>query len=126
MMTWPGGLKARVEDGVGMGMDVLPTMVGLAGLAAPAGVDGTDLSKALKGEAKWPERTLHWEYDKQRAVRKGDWKLTVNPRPSLLGPNENLTWLANLKDDPGERKNLAAEKQEVLAELQKAMDAWRW
>lgn len=126
IVAWPGGLQPRTEGGTGMGMDILPTMLGLAGLAMPAGIDGADLSGALQGKAKWPDRTLHWEYDKQRAVRKGDWKLTVNPRPSLLGPNENLTWLANLKDDPGEKNDLAGERPEVLAELQKAIDAWRW
>jgi arylsulfatase A-like enzyme len=126
LLAWPGTIKPRVESGTGLGMDLLPTVLGLAGLRAPAGIDGADLSGALRGTAQWPARTLHWEYDRQRAVRKGDWKLTVNPRPSLLGPNENLTWLANLKDDPGEAKNLAAERPEVLAELQKELTNWCW
>jgi arylsulfatase A-like enzyme len=126
LLAWPGTLKPRVESGAGMGMDVLPTLLGLAGLAKPAGIDGADLSGALQGAAKWPERTLHWEYDRQRAVRHGDWKLTVNPRPSLMGPNENITWLANLKDDPGETRNLATERPEILAELQRQMQGWQW
>ncbi|MCA2970815.1 MAG: sulfatase-like hydrolase/transferase [Acidobacteriaceae bacterium] len=126
MIAWPGQLRPRVERGTGMGMDVLPTMLGLAGVALPPGIDGSDLSGALRSGAPWPERTLHWEYSRQRAVRKGEWKLTVNPRPSLLGPNENVTWLANLQDDPGETRNLAAERPEVLADLQKDLTAWRW
>lgn len=126
MVSWPGELAARTESGTGMGMDILPTMLGLAGLAIPSGVDGADLSAAWRGKGKWPERALHWEYDKQRAVRKGPWKLTMNPRPSLLGPNENLTWLANLEEDPGEKRNLAGERPEVLAELRQQAEAWRW
>ena len=88
LMNFPGRIAPRVVESAGMGMDVLPTLLGFAGVNAPQGVDGADLSQALTGKSAWPDRTLHWEYSKQRAVRRGEWKLLRDPRPSLNGPNE--------------------------------------
>jgi len=84
------------------------------------------LAGALRQESPWPERTVYWEYDNQRAVRRGAWKLVVDPRPSLLLPNEKLTWLSNLQEDPGETRNYAASHPEVVAELYQAWAAWHW
>ena len=115
-----------MEESTGLGMDLLPTVLGLAGLPLPRRIDGVNLAGALRQESPWPERTVYWEYDNQRAVRRGPWKLVVDPRPSLLLPNEKLTWLSNLQEDPGETRNYAATRPEVLAELSQALAAWRW
>jgi len=126
LLSYPGQLKGRVEESTGLGMDLLPTVLGLAGLPLPRRIDGVNLAGALRQESPWPERTVYWEYDNQRAVRRGPWKLVVDPRPSLLLPNEKLTWLSNLQEDPGETRNYAATRPEVLAELSQALAAWRW
>jgi arylsulfatase A-like enzyme len=105
---------------MGMGMDILPTMLSFAGVPIPAGVDGTDLSSSLVSGEKPKERTVFWEYANQRAVRRGDWKLIQNPREFLNGAPRNETWLSNLKDDAKESRNWSGENISMAAELQKA------
>lgn len=123
---WPDKIKPRVEKATGMGLDAMPTLLGLAGLTTPAGKDGADLSGAMLGTKPWPERILYWEYDNQQAVRKGDWKLVLRPRPSLAFPNTDETWLSNLKDDPGEKRNWFDDKPEIVKELKQLLADWRW
>jgi uncharacterized sulfatase len=45
-------------------------------------------------------------------VRAGDWKLQVTERPAK-------DWLYDLSNDPTERRNLAAEQPEKVAELKR-------
>jgi uncharacterized sulfatase len=51
------------------------------------------------------------------AVRQGDWKL-------LCDYDGSKQQLYNLKTDPGETKNAAAEKAEIAKELTKKVTAW--
>jgi arylsulfatase A-like enzyme len=53
-----------------------------------------------------------WSYQNQKAIRKGNWKLLINPvikdpqyRNTLK--QESPYFLVNLKDDTGEKTNLA-------------------
>lgn len=125
-VNWPGRIRPRVEASTGMGLDILPSILGLVGLTPPAGIDGADLSANWLGRGSWPERTLYWEYDGQRAVRRGDWKLVLRPRPSLAFPNTEETWLSNLKDDPNEKRNWFDDRPEIVRELQQLLAEWRW
>ncbi|MGQ9576347.1 MAG: sulfatase [Thermoguttaceae bacterium] len=52
------------------------------------------------------------------AVRRGDWKL-------LEYHEDNRVELYNLKDDPGETQNLAAERNDQANELLRDLRAWR-
>jgi len=48
-----------------------------------------------------------WNFNNQRAVRQGDWKLILNP-PSYPGDEiADKVWLSNLESERGERTNLA-------------------
>ena len=125
-VNWPGRIPPRVESSTGMGLDIMPTLLGLAGVKAAGGMDGAELSGAFMGKQAWPERTLYWEYDNQQAVRKGDWKLVLRPRPSLAFPNTNETWLSNLKDDPGEKRNWFDDRPDMVKELKQLLADWRW
>ncbi len=121
VFRYPAKVKSgQTFTGMGMGMDILPTMLSFAGVPIPAGVDGADLSSSLVSGEKPKERTVFWDYANQRAVRRGDWKLIQNPREFLNGAPRNETWLSNLKDDAKESRNWAAENASVTAELQKA------
>ena len=67
----------------------------------------------------YQERTLFFRYTlptrRQRAVRQGDWKLMVD------GPN---TMLFNVAADPGERIDLAASRQDLVARLFPLIAPW--
>ena len=65
--------------------------------------------------------------DKQWAVREGDWKLVVNGPASTRNGNEipaQEVFLSNLAEDPGESRNLAAEKPEIVARLAQIHEKW--
>jgi arylsulfatase A-like enzyme len=120
LLSAPGRIPAgQVRDRIGMAIDVLPTLLQMAGLATPPGVDGVD---ALARD----HDAIHWVYTDSRAVRKGDWKLILNPpkypEDPFGQPTEKL-WLSNLKDDPGERRNWASQNPAKVAELEKLLPA---
>ena len=115
---WPGRIQpGTVTSQTVLGMDMFLTMVSIAGAKLPAGLklDGVDLLGMLTEDGKLPERTLFWRYIKERAVRKGPWKLLVQ------GDNVKLY---NLDEDLGEKKNLAGAKPETVKMLQDELSAW--
>ncbi|MDO8682046.1 MAG: sulfatase-like hydrolase/transferase [Armatimonadota bacterium] len=53
MCHWPGGIAPRtIDTQVASLVDVAPTLLGLAGVDCPNGVQGTDLSSVVNGEAE--------------------------------------------------------------------------
>lgn len=126
ILNWPGKIKPGLTpEGVGMTMDILPTFLNWAGGSPPAGVDGKDLSEWVLKDGKSPHETVFWEYEGHGAVRRGDWKLMENWREGLGTPTEMGVWLTNLKEDPGENRNLATSRPEVVRELKQALDQWK-
>ena len=115
---WPGKIEpGAVTNQTALGMDLFPTMVSAAGAKLPAGLklDGVDLLPMLVSNDKLPERTLFWRHGKQRAVRRGPWKLRVE------GKNVELY---NLDEDLGEKKNLADAKPEMVKTLEDELSIW--
>ena len=112
--THAGKVKPAVVDTPIIHLDFVPTLLTLVGLAAPAGLDGIDISPLLLGTGHTPARKFFWHfphYNNQGgrpagAVRDGDWKYVA-----YYDTGESQ--LFNLKDDVGERSNLAA-KEAVL------------
>ena len=59
-VRWPGQVEAgRKIDRITLTMDILPTLCEVAGVPAPAGIDGVSFLPALRGE---PEADLEREY----------------------------------------------------------------
>jgi arylsulfatase len=117
---WPAGIGARgaLTDAVGHVIDLVPTFVELAGAGARpqlAPLEGTSLVPALRGGAL-AERTLAWEHEGNRALRRGRWKLVA----SFGGPWE----LYDLEADRTETRDRAAEEPERVRELAAAWEAW--
>ncbi|MDX1980943.1 MAG: arylsulfatase [Bryobacteraceae bacterium] len=124
---WPGRIKAGARtDAPVYFPDLLPTFAELTGSQryAPQEVDGVSLAGLLTGKGgPPPDRHMYWEwngahfakgYDVQnQACRRGDWKIVRN--------KAGQPWeLYHLKEDPGERNDLAAKNPKLVAEL----DAW--
>ena len=126
VFRWPGRLPAgRVVTHPGITMDLTRTILAATGAQVPpeAKLDGLDLLPVLAGRAPRQERALFWRFGgpdnrSQRAVRQGDWKLLID-----AGGFSPL-FLFNLRDDPGERKDLAAAHPEIVARLRPLLDAW--
>lgn len=122
LVSWPAKLKPGVYDRPVISLDILPTAVAVAGGMLPEdrSFDGVNLLPHLLGEAREsPHKALFWRSGGPGgtyAARSGDWKYV---RAGKSAPE-----LYQLAVDIGESKNLAAEKPEVLAELQGAIESW--
>jgi len=125
IIRWPGKIKPAVIDTPIIHLDFVPTLLKLAGLMAPAGLDGTDISPLLLGTGNRTARKFFWHfphYNNQGgrpagAVRDADWKYVTYY-------DTGETQLFNLKDDVGERSNLAGKEPSHVARLKKLHDDW--
>lgn len=104
---------AAIGDQV-RGVDVFPTILDALGVERPAGLDGESVWPLLRGEtratapASYAESyypRFHYGWSELRAIRADGWKAIDAPKPELY----------NLRDDPGEQRNLY-QSQQVLAD----------
>lgn len=125
---WPGKIKAGSKtDHISAFWDLLPTCCELAGAAIPGGIDGISMVPTLLGRPRQQKKHefLYWEFHEQgkkQAVRMGEWKgvrLNVAKKPD--GPIE----LYNLKNDIGEKNNMANRHPEVVVKIEKLMKSAR-
>jgi arylsulfatase A-like enzyme len=126
MLRAPGRVKpGLVWERPMMSMDLLPTLLAMAepGRPKPSGVDGQDLMPVLKGEAK-PHEAMFWNFNRQRAVRQGDWKLIENPPQFPDEPVPEKLWLSNLESDPSEKRNFASAEPERVKRMTEMIREW--
>lgn len=114
MVRWPNHIKPDSEsDQPCYFPDFFPTFAKMAGVTTPFVTDGVDLMPALKGK-KLPNRMLYWEQFPKKglsqAVRFGNWK--------AVRLNLDQKWmLFNLKTDPAETHDVAAQNPKVIAQI---------
>jgi arylsulfatase A-like enzyme len=125
LLAHPGAIGPRVENSALAAMDLMPTLLRMAGRTPPSDVDGADLSALLLQRGAIPARTLFWDYDGQSAARSGEWKLLTSHREGLGQPLQKGPWLSNLAKDPGETRNFASENPDLVAKLTDAIATWR-
>ena len=123
IVRWPGVSKAgHVSSEPVTSVDVFPTIMAATGTELPAdrSLDGVNLAPALKG-GSLEERSLYWHFPHYRhapgpysIIRDGDYKLIR----WWEGPNYLLF---NLKDDLGEKRNLAADMPEKVQALNRKL-----
>ncbi len=145
-MHWPaGGLDTgRDVDRLAANIDVLPTLIELCGLEGPGDgdFDGRSLASLLQeacGEEASPDSEMVREdaagtgmgnalperafvTDTQRLPRPIKWRRSavMTDRWRLVNGEE----LYAIKEDPEQRRDLAAEHPELVAELRTAYGAW--
>ena len=129
---WPGRVPAGTTCDVPVStVDVAPTILSLAEVEPPAGVefDGEDLTPLLTGNrgaagTASENRALFWHYPHYHhgapasSVRRGDWKL-------IHDYTADGVELYDLAADPGEADDLAAVRPDVADELRTLLDEWR-
>jgi uncharacterized sulfatase len=140
LIVWGPGLISegtagkRNKTSVLAAIDLVPSLLSLAGCTGPAEVtyDGEDLLWTLLGETETsraapiyfsrpPDRKDYYGFENlpDLAVRDHHWKLLCDydgGRPGLY----------NLKDDPGETRNVAQENPDVVTKLtQQTIDWWQ-
>ncbi|MEM6915241.1 MAG: arylsulfatase [Verrucomicrobiota bacterium] len=144
LVKWPGHIEAgSVSDEVISQVDLMATLLNLAGLDVPAGAapDSYDFTPVWKQEeylSPFREATIQNTGPRSWAVRKGDWsfinsKEGVAPKQppenfAALRPYEDLDTeglLFNLGNDLGQRENLYAEHPDVVNELEGILARYR-
>ena len=144
MFSWPNHLSPQERNEVISSIDIVPTILATADVSAPQNLPGLNLLPTLTtgnelhrgpifGEAfahdiadiRNPEASLifRWCIDK-------NWKLLLTydgetHRYASTHPREERRpQLFNLKDDPTEQHNLAAEHPEVVSDLVGKIGQW--
>ncbi len=129
---WPGRVRPAVVTDLASAMDIFATAAQLAGATLPPDrpIDGVDLAPRLTGTGASPRRLNYFYWDSElRAIRKGEYKAHFITS-GAYGAGEPRTehsppLLFNLAEDPGERRNIAAQHPDVLADLLREADAHR-
>ena len=118
---WPAELKPRtVDKPLGM-VDVMPTVLALAGAEGSPDhpFDGKDIWPTLAEGAPSPHEDYLINVEAFRgAIRKGNWKLV---KIALL---PGKTELFDLSKDPGEQSNVADQFPEIAADLEARLIAY--
>lgn len=123
IVRWPGVVKpGSVSDHVWAFWDFLPTATELAGVPAPATIDGISFAPTIVGRGEQRKhRFLYWEFHEggfKQAVRHGDWKAV------RLAPNKPLE-LYNLAKDIGETTNVAGENKDIVMRIEEYLKTAR-
>ncbi len=129
VISWPAKLpQGEVRDQMVTGCDWYPTLASLAEIDLPnIKLDGKNITEILVNpNAESPHSHFYWQMGANRekaqwVVRKGNWKLLGNCRDTsnkgILTKQDRKLFLANLKEDPSESKNLAQDHPEIVKQL---------
>lgn len=135
VFRWPGTIKpGTTSDEPILSVDLFPTLLDLAGGKAPAKqpLDGVSYLSLLKGEKSTLGReAIYWHFPGYLGAGQGTWRTT--PAGAIRMGEWKLqeffetgkVELYNLKDDIGEKKDLAASNPTKRDELAKKLAAWR-
>jgi len=137
IVRWPGKVKPHsICDVPVMGIDFYPTMLELAGAPKPAEqvLDGESIVPLLTHGGTLKRKAIFWHFPAYLeanygwkgtwrttpagAVRRGNWKLIEYFEDGTLE-------LYNLKDDIGEKHNLAQEMPAKTKQLHDLLKDWR-
>ena len=139
VVRWPGKIPAGVEnDKLMTAMDLLPTFARLAGAEVPVDrvIDGKDIWPVLtEGAASPHEAFFYHQGEKLAAVRSGKWKLflTAPKQSGRKGKKGNKSKkgeaiacaLYDLENDIGEKRNVATQHPEIVAQLRGYVKAFQ-
>ena len=126
IIKWGDKLPPRVVDEPCISTDIFPTVLeACGGDTSPYALDGKSILGLLRNGGASPHDCLFWEMEGQTAVRRGDFKLVLNGRLEESEPPRAPVFLADLKTDPGETRNLAEEMPDLCKELTDLALSWR-
>lgn len=133
IMSMPGRIpQGQVRNQAVISADFFPTILELC--------DIRPLDRKIDGKSLWPilesaqaaenHNVMYWQWQKQWAVRQGNWKLIVNGKDTTdkysghqLRKLDQI-FLGNLADEQPELKNYAKEKPDIVNRLTRLHEKW--
>lgn len=134
---WPGRIRAGVESAEPViSVDLFPTFLEIArgpgATVKDQALDGKSLVPLLTGAvAKLPREALYWHFPGYLGSGKDIWRTTpagairVGDYKLLEFFEDGRLELYNLRDDVGQKRDLAQEKPELTRGLHAKLEAWR-
>jgi arylsulfatase len=126
---WKGVLpEGAISQALAAHIDVLPTLVELAGGEVPKGIDGKSLLPLLRElDGEWDDRNLFFHVgrwpngkaDQSKYDTKAGFAVR-NARYRLV----NHTELYDIQTDPGETQDISTQEPKVLESMRAAYDQW--
>ncbi len=115
IIAGPGVKKGTVVNDLVSLVDMFPTLMDMAGIAQPGGLDGTSLMPLLHGERGKRSDSVLSQYHSNMTntgifmLRRAEWKYIAygGYEPQLF----------NLREDPGEMRNLAKARPDVARDM---------
>ena len=144
LFSWPGRLRPGIRQDLVSSIDILPTVLGAAGVPAPAGLPGLNLwtnlrsGAALKGRILFGDSYAHdiADVDHPEASLlnlwciEDEWKLilaydgVVPESAKVFHPDTEPVQLYQVVKDPQETQNLAARYPDRVARLRQQIEQW--
>jgi len=124
--SWPSRVAPRKTDVLSSTLDVMPTVLNLAGIQYAGKKDGIDLSRLLLDGTKPKEdRQLFWRGDQKHAwkgaaMREGPFKLVLDQSQSA----QPAVYLFDLGRDLGEQHDIAAQNPERVKHMLGDLSRW--
>ena len=146
LARWLGKIQAGSSSGeVIAHADLMATVAAMLGVKLPdsAGEDSYNILPALLGEKldkPIRQATVHHSASGKFAIRKGDWVLIDAPAGDDNGRNGEPAWfkqergytahnqpgeLFDVRQDPSERRNVYAERPEIVREMKELLDKYK-
>lgn len=127
IVNWPGTVKPGVSDALVCQVDLLASMSKLTG-AKYDKTDSEDILDALLGKSKVGRKDLILEASRKTCYRSGDWimippykgRAITNKWVNIETGRSKEYQLYNIKEDAGQKNNLANSNPKKLEEMKKA------
>jgi arylsulfatase A-like enzyme len=128
ILRWPGHVKAGSRCGVFFThVDFAPTLLGLAGVAAPSQMQGENIAGAILEGKAGPDSAFFQIFGPYAGDGTPDGWRGIRTRRYMYARFKDRPWvLYDLERDPHQMLNLAGERsaRPVLTEMERRLSAW--
>ena len=127
MLSWPGHIEPGARAEYASSVDLAPTILRACGVDPPAALSGLDLLAAgARRDVVFGELFSHDVADLERPTSGLQSRYVIRDGWKLISPQGGgrTAELYDLRADPHERFDLAAEQPQRAAALQRELDAW--
>jgi len=119
IIRWPGRIKqGQTSNEPVLTMDIMPTILEIAGHENYTGIDGISLADHLINNKPLSSRVLFWQHGNYYAIRKNNWKLVVSK-------NYENPELYDLKSDVTELIDVSDKNPKIVKDLLEELKAWQ-